>query len=150
MSLGSSICFPVLTFVVISVAEANKEGFVPSFSVYIPSFMNDLWSGVLSLDMLGFREKEMERWCFLFLAVCSVLVLSNGGMAMAYRSSEDGSEEWGYAEVRPSKWKMLLWLNIIAIHFSMFNQTWSYSIFSFFFPFGWIVWHRSTHVLVAL
>ena len=26
----------------------------------------------------------------------------NGGMAMAYRS-QDGTEEWGYVEVRPSK-----------------------------------------------
>ena len=50
----------------------------------------------------------MERWCF--LGLCSVLLLgllSNGGMAMAH-GSQDGSEEWGYVEVRPSKRKTLL------------------------------------------
>ena len=47
--------------------------------------------------------KKMEKWCF--LVVLFVLMFGpwvNGGMAMAYRS-QDGTEEWGYVEVRPSK-----------------------------------------------
>lgn len=47
--------------------------------------------------------EKMEKWCF--LVVLFVLMFGpwvNGGMAMAYRS-QDGTEEWGYVEVRPSK-----------------------------------------------
>ncbi|XP_034689046.1 serine carboxypeptidase-like 51 isoform X2 [Vitis riparia] len=53
--------------------------------------------------------EKMEKWCF--LVVLFVLMFGpwvNGGMAMAYRS-QDGTEEWGYVEVRP-KAHMFWWL----------------------------------------
>ncbi|KAJ9699345.1 hypothetical protein PVL29_008108 [Vitis rotundifolia] len=53
--------------------------------------------------------EKMEKWCFLLVLL--VLMFGpwvNGGMAMAYRS-QDGTEEWGYVEVRP-KAHMFWWL----------------------------------------
>lgn len=53
--------------------------------------------------------EKMEKWCF--LVVLFVLMFGpwvNGGMAMAYRS-QDGTEEWGYVEVRPRCFRSWHW-----------------------------------------
>lgn len=49
----------------------------------------------------------MEKWGFL-VVLLSALLLGKGRMAMAYRSG-DGSEAWGYVEVRPSKQNDFYW-----------------------------------------
>ncbi|KAI6685236.1 hypothetical protein NL676_031149 [Syzygium grande] len=49
------------------------------------------------------------RRASLYVTVLSLLVLGNGWMAEAARRTKDGSEEWGYVEVRP-KAHMFWWL----------------------------------------
>ena len=93
---------------VILVAETNKWGFTPLFSLYIFSIMHVfVWFVKWGFDIFGFGKngKVVFSCCALYSVVGPLI---NGQMVTTHKS-QDGSEEWEYAEVRPTK-QNALWL----------------------------------------
>ena len=87
----------------------------------------------------------MGKLCFFLLSVVLLVFLLNGETATASSRKKvatgarthDGSEEWGYVEVRPSKQTVSVF---ILLHICVISKMCP----------SWFVLSRSTHVLVAL
>lgn len=73
------------------------------------------------------------RFCFVLIASTSLL---NVGASITHKS-QDGTEEWGYVQVRPSKPNSLIFLLFYFSHY-------------FLYICSWIALFRSPYVLVAL